>query len=284
MSHPGFAAALLTLLLATAPAAAQQKPRAAVPEARIEQRLDEQVPLELTFRDEQGQTRHLKDYFKGKPVVLVLAYYRCPRLCSLVLNGLADAMKQIKEYEIGRDFEVVTVSIDPRETPELAAAKKQAHVEDYGRPGAAGGWHFLTGDEEPIKRLANSVGYRYVYDAQKDEFAHASGIMVLTPEGRVSRYYYGIKYVPLDMRYGLEDASEGRIGSPVSRPLRLLCFDYDPQTGSYSLAIMRLVRVGALLTLLAIGSFVFLSWRRDRRANAMPSAPRATANEDVPHR
>jgi protein SCO1/2 len=272
MRQPGYAG-LLVLLLTAAPAAAQQKPRAAVPEARIEQHLDAEVPLELIFRDEEGRTRRLGDYFHRKPVVLVLAYYRCPRLCSLVLNGLADAMKQITDYEIGRDFEVVTVSIDPRETPELAAAKKRAHVEDYGRPGADKGWHFLTGDEGPIRRLADAVGYRYVYDAQKDEFAHASGIMVLTPDGRVSRYFYGIKYVPLDVRFGLEDASEGRIGSPVTRPLRLLCFDYDPQTGSYSFAIMRLVRVGGAVTLLALGSFLFLSWRRERRRHAAAPPP-----------
>jgi protein SCO1/2 len=223
------------------------------------------VPLDLDFRDEDGQTCRLQDYFKGKPVILVLAYFRCPRLCSLVLSGLSDALKQIKDYEIGREFEVVTVSIDPREGPALAAAKKQAQVEDYGRPGAETGWHFLTGDADQIARLADAVGYRYFYDATKDEFAHASGIMVLTPSGKISRYYFGIKYVPLDVRYGLEDAADGRIGSPITRPLRLLCFDYDPATGSYSVAIMRLVRIGGALTMLAIGGIVFFSWRRTRR-------------------
>jgi protein SCO1/2 len=259
------AAVLLAIFFSGAPASAQQKPRSAIPEARIDQRLDERVPLDLVFRDEDGQTRLLGDYFKRKPVVLVLAWYRCPRLCSLVLNGLSDALKQIKDYEIGGEFEVVTVSIDPRETPELAGAKKRAQVEEYGRPGAEKGWHFLTGDEEQIKRLADAVGYRYVYDPAKDEFAHASGIMILTPAGKISRYYYGIKYVPLDIKYGLEDAADEQIGSPVSRPLRLLCFDYDPATGSYSVAIMRLVRIGGALTVLAIGSLVLVSWRRSRQ-------------------
>jgi protein SCO1/2 len=265
--------ALLPALLVVPAAPAQQKPSSAVPEARIDQRLDEQIPLDLVFCDEQGQRCQLQEYFKGKPVILVLAYYRCPRLCSLVLNGLADALKQIREYDIGREFEVVTVSIDPRETPALAAAKKQAHVEEYGREGAETGWHFLTGAEDQIKRLADAVGYRYLYDAKKDEFAHASGIMVLTPAGRISRYYYGIRYVPLDVKYGLEDAAEERIGSPVTRPLRLLCFDYDPATGRYSLAILRLVRIGGALTLLALGSLVLFSWRRSRRRSTTATTP-----------
>jgi protein SCO1/2 len=256
-------------LVAVPAAPAQPRPPSAVPEARIEQKLDEAVPLDLVFRDEAGQARALRDYVRDKPVVLVLAFYRCPRLCSLVLSGLSDALKQIKDYEIGREFEVVAVSIDPRETPELAAAKKQAQVEEYGRPGAEKGWHFLTGEEDQIKRLADAVGYRYFYDPQKDDFAHASGIMVLTPDGRVSRYYYGIKYVPLDVKYGLEDASEGRIGSPVTRPLRLLCFDYDPTTGRYSVAVMRLVRAGGVLTVLALGTLVLVSWRRSRRGGAL---------------
>jgi protein SCO1/2 len=261
------APAILALaLLVVSRGEAQQRPPSAVPEARIDQRLDEQVPLELVFRDEEGRSRRLGEFFHGKPVVLVLAWYRCPRLCSLVLGGLSDSLKQIKDYEIGREFDVVTVSIDPREPHTLAAAKKQAHVEEYGRPGAELGWHFLTGDEEPIRRLADAVGFRYFYDAKKDEFAHASGVMVLTPAGRIARYYYGIKYVPLDLKFGLEDAAEGRIGSPVTRPLRLLCFDYDPATGRYSVAILRLMRLGGVLTIAAIGSLVVIAWRRSRRA------------------
>jgi protein SCO1/2 len=258
--------ALLALVTIAPPAQAQQNPKSAVPEARIDQQLEAQVPLDILFRDEQGHTRQLGEYFHGKPVVLVLAYFRCPRLCSLVLSGLSDALKQIPEYDVGREFEVVTVSIDPRETPELAAAKKQAQLEEYGRPGAEAGWHFLTGEAGAIQQLADAVGYRYIYDPQKGEFAHASGIMVLTPTGRISRYYYGIKYVPLDVKFGLEDAAEGRIGSPVTRPLRLLCFDYDPATGRYSVAVMRLVRIGGALTVLALATLVLYSWRRSRVA------------------
>ncbi len=262
-------AAVAGLLLLAAPAAAQKAApkiaRPAVPEARIEQHLDAPVPLDLVFRDEAGHTRRLGDYVHDKPVILVLAYFRCPRLCSLVLQGLAEALKQIKDYEVGREFDVVTVSIDPRETPEIAASRRRAMVEEYG-PGAERGWHFLTGEESQIKPLAAAVGYGYSYDARKDEFAHASGVMILTPAGRVARYYYGIKYVPLDVRYGLEDAAQGKIGSPVTRPLRLLCFDYDPDSGSYSVAVMRLVRVGGVLTVLGIASLVLVSWRRGRRA------------------
>jgi protein SCO1/2 len=275
------AVGVLAMLCAAATAAAQQKSRAAVPEARIDQRLDAQVPLDLTFRDETGRTCKLREYFHGRPVVLVLAYLRCPRLCSLVLNGLSDALRQIKNYEIGREFEVITVSIDPRETPELAAAKKEAQIEEYGRPGAATDWHFLTGDADQIQQLADAVGYRYSFDAAKNEFAHASGIMVLTPAGKISRYYYGIKYVPIDVQFGLEDAAEGQIGSPVSRPLRLLCFDYDPNTGSYSVAILRLVRVGGVLTLLAIGGVMFFSWRRGRRQKSQSVGADGAVNSRV---
>jgi protein SCO1/2 len=244
--------------------AAQPPAGSAVPDARIEQQLDQQVPLELTFRDEQGETKRLQAFFNGRPVILVLAYFRCPRLCSLVLTGLRDTLRHVPQYEVGRDFDVITVSIDPRETPDIAAARKQALAEETGLIGLERGWHFLTGDEAQIKRLADSVGFRYRYDAEKDEFAHASGILVLTPAGRISRYYYGIKYVPLDVRFGLEDAAEGRIGSPVTRPLRLLCFDYDPASGSYSFAILRLVRIGGVLTLVALGCLVFLARRRSK--------------------
>jgi protein SCO1/2 len=257
--------ALVVVALPALPVAAQTPPRVAVPEARIDQRLDESVPLDLVFRDEEGHTRQLHDFVRDRPVILVLAYFRCPRLCSLVLTGLSDALRHIPEYEIGRDFDVVTVSIDPRETPAIASARKQALAEEGGLAGIERGWHFLTGDEAEIKRLADAVGYRYAYDAGKDEFAHASGIMVLTPAGRISRYYYGIKYVPVDVRYGLEDAAEGRIGSPVTRPLRLLCFDYDPASGSYSVAILRLVRVGGVLTIVALGSLFLFAWRRARK-------------------
>jgi protein SCO1/2 len=252
----------LSLLFA---AAARSQPAEPAPSIGIEQRLDEKIPLDLVFRDEQNRSVRLGDFFGKKPVILVLAYYRCPRLCSIVLNGLVGGLRQV-DYEIGNEFTVLTVSIDPREQPELAAAKKAAYVEQYGRPGAAAGWYFLTGDEPNIKRLAEAIGYKYAYDTQRDEFAHGSGIMMLTPDGTLSRYFYGIRYSPQELRYGLEDSSAGKIGSPVVRPLRLLCFTYDPVTGTYTLMTMRLMRVAGTLTVLAVACYLLRAWRRERRA------------------
>ncbi len=209
---------------------------------KIEQRLGEKVPLDLAFHDEAGQPVRLQKYFQQKPVVLVLAYYRCPRLCTEVLNGLESGLEAIP-LDIGRDFNVLTVSFDPRETPELAAAKKVPYIEKYGRGGAAEGWHFLTGDETSIKQLTEAVGFHYHYDPRSDQFAHASGIMILTPEGKLARYFYGIRYSPRDLRLGLVEASAEKIGSPVDQ-LLLFCFHYDPTTGQYTPAIMNFVRDG----------------------------------------
>ena len=211
------------------PARAQQNLKP-VEDIKILQRLNNQVPLDLVFRDETGRQVALREFVRDRPVILVLAYYRCPRLCSEVLNKLTEALRQI-DYDAGKQFSVLAVSFDPREQPELAAAKKEAYVHKYGRPGSDGGWHFLTGEEEPISRLADAVGFRFVFDPRQDQFAHASGIMVLTPEGKVSRYFYGLDYPARDLRFALEDASAGKIGSSVSQPLRLLCYAYDPVTG-----------------------------------------------------
>jgi protein SCO1/2 len=261
----------VSMMLITAAAVTGQQSRASDSSIGIDQRLNEKIPLELAFRDEDGKAVTLREYFGTKPVILVLAYYRCPRLCSLVLNGLVDGLRRI-DYKIGDQFTIVTVSIDPREGSELAAAKKTAYVEQYGRPGAAAGWHFLTGDEQEIKRLAAAVGYRYVYDAERDQFGHDSGIMILTPDGTLSRYFYGIEFPPAALRYGLEDSSEGKIGSPIARPIRLLCFAYDPATGKYTLLTMRLLRAGAVLTILAICGFWLWSWRRWWRDTALAEA------------
>jgi protein SCO1/2 len=226
----------------------------------LDQRLGESVPLDLPFRDEAGQSVTLGRYFQGKPVVLVLAYYRCPMLCTQVLNGLVAAMRPLP-FELGQDYQVVTVSFDPREGPELAAAKKASYRDSYGRPGVDEGWHFLTGDQPAIDRLARAVGFRYVYDPKQGQFAHASGVMVLTPQGRLVRYFYGINYPPRDLRLGLVEASEGRVGSPVDQ-LLLLCYHYDPATGTYSAAAMTFVRLGGLATVLALGIFLVRGWRR----------------------
>jgi protein SCO1 len=229
----------------------------------FDQRLNDQVPLDLAFKDEAGRAIRLGDYFGNKPVILVLAQFRCPMLCNQVLNGLVRGLLDVS-LNSGQDFEIVTVSFDARETPELAAAKKHTYVERYGRLGAERGWHFLTGDEESIRRLTQGVGFRYAYDAKNDQFAHASGIMLLTPKGKISRYFYDISYSPRDLRLGLVEASSNTIGSPSDQIL-LFCFHYDPAEGRYGPTVMNFVRAGGVLTMLGIGSFIVVLWRQERR-------------------
>lgn len=232
----------------------------------IDQRLDGQVPLDLVFRDETGKAVRLGEYIgavPGRPTILALVYYECPMLCSLVLNGLLGSLKALS-FNVGDEFNIVTVSFDPRETPALAAAKKKEYVRRYGRPGAAAGWHFLTGEEEAIRQLARAVGFRYAYDAKTDQYIHASGIMVVTPRGRLARYFYGIEYAPRDVRLGLVEASANRIGSPIDQVL-LFCYHYDPVTGKYGLLIMNVLRLAGLATVLALGTFIAVMLRRDRR-------------------
>jgi cytochrome c oxidase subunit II len=226
----------------------------------IDQRLNQQVPLDLTFNDETGKAVKLGEFFGSKPVVLSLVYYDCPMLCTQVLNGLLGSMKALS-FTAGDQYTAVTVSFDPREKPELAASKKQLYVARYARSGAASGWHFLTGDEAPIKALTEAVGFHYAWDASTNQFAHASGIIVLTPDGRISRYFYGIDYAPRDLRLGLVEAGAGKIGSTVDQIL-LFCYHYDPATGKYGLIIMRLLRAGAVLTLVALAAFFLFARRR----------------------
>ncbi len=251
-------------LLAAGPAQADTNLPPILRDVGFDQRLNEQVPLELEFRDETGRTVRLAEYFDGKPVVLVLAYYRCPMLCTQVLNGLTKAMIDLP-MSAGREFNVLTVSFDAREKPDLAAAKRQAYLDRYGRPGAERGWHFLTGDEEPIRRLTQAVGFRYTYDPRHDVFAHASGILVLTPAGKISRYFLDIKYSPRDLRLGLVEASEGRIGTAWDQAL-LYCFHYDPREGKYGVAVINAVRAGGVLTVLGLALFAGVLWRRERKA------------------
>ena len=227
----------------------------------MDQKLDAQVPLDLAFRNEQGATVPLRQYFGKRPVILTLVYYECPMLCTFVLNGVLNSAKALS-FEIGKDYDVVTVSIDPTETPLLAESKHTMYAGLYGRPGAVAGWHFLTGEEATIRQLANSVGFRYVYDSASKQYGHASGIMVLTPQGRVSRYFYGITYMPRDVRFALVEASGGKIGTPVDQIL-LTCFHYDPMTGKYGLVISRVVRAAGIATVLAIGGMVFVLRRRE---------------------
>jgi len=232
----------------------------------IEQKLDQQVPLSLTFRDEAGDTVPLSTYFsQGKPVILALVYYQCPMLCTMILNGVESSLKAVS-LNPGQDFEVVSVSFDPKDTPELAASKKQSYLRRYGRPNTANGWHFLTGEESSIKALTDAVGFHYKYDPETRQFAHASGIMVLTPDGRISRYFYGVEYAPRDLRLGLVEASQNKIGTPVDQIL-LFCYHYDPATGKYGAIAMNIVRfAGAAFTVIC-GAFLLIAFRRDFRSN-----------------
>lgn len=242
----------------------------------IDQRLGEPLPLDVELRDETGKPVKLVQYFGEQPVVLMLVYYRCPMLCTQVANGFLKSSQAIK-YTIGRDYQVVTVSFDPRETAELAAEKKASYVRAYRREGAAAGWHFLTGDEDAIRRLTDAVGFRYRYDLKSDQYAHASGIVVATPDGKLSRYFYGIEYEPSHLRMALIESSQGRIGTPVDKVL-LMCFHYDPMTGKYGLAIAAALRLAGAVTMLLLGGFLIVMYRQERRRSR---AVRIGADGDV---
>jgi protein SCO1/2 len=265
----------LAALLATAlapPAAAQRGDEAiqrALEGIGIDQRLDGQVPLDLRFTDSAGREVRLDELLGDRPAILTLVYYECPMLCTMILNGLSRSLKPVR-LSVGRDYDVIVVSINPRETPELADEKKRIYVKQYGREGSAAGFHFLTGEQDQIERLARAVGFRYTYDAETGLYNHASGIMVLTPGGRLARYFYGIEYPARDIRLGLVEASEGRIGSPVDTVL-LYCFHYDPTTGRYGLLIMNVLRLGGVATVLLLGAFIAFSFRRDRRRATPPA-------------
>jgi protein SCO1/2 len=231
----------------------------------LDQRLNSQVPLDLAFNDESGQAVQLQQYFGQKPVILILVYYQCPMLCTQVLNGFTGAMNGIVRFNIGREFNVVTVSIDPRDTPQDAAAAKKKYLQRYRRAGADQGWHFLTGKKDQIDALAQSVGFRYAWDPEIQQYAHASGIMLLTPSGRVAQYYYGIEYAPRDIQLGLIEASKGKIGNVVDQVL-LYCYHYDPRQGKYGAVIFNVLRLSALATVLAVGGFMLIMFRRDSLA------------------
>lgn len=233
------------------------------PGVGFDQRLNEQLPLDLSFTDETGRTVQLRDYFGEKPVILSLAYYDCSMLCTLVLNGLVRTLRTLT-FSAGTEFNVLTVSFDSREKTPLAAEKRKTYLEAYNRPGTDAGWHFLTGDEAAIQQLTKAVGFRYSYDQSSNQFAHASGIMVVTPQGRLSHYFFGVEYSPRDVRLGLVEASAGKIGSAVDQIL-LLCFHYDPAAGKYGLLILRIVQTSGFLTMLALGSYIFVMLRRERK-------------------
>lgn len=233
----------------------------------IEQKLGEQLPLDTEFKDEDGRKVKLGEFFnKGRPVVLAFVYYECPMLCNEVLNGLTGTLKGIS-FDAGREFDVVAISFDARENekPDLAKNKKEAYMSRYGRPGTEKGWHFLTGTQASIEAATKAAGFGFQWDEKSDQFAHAGGIMVATPEGKMSRYFYGIDYSPKDVKFGVIDSAENKVGNPAEK-LLLYCFHYDPSTGKYGLAILRFVRLGAVLTLLGMGAMGFVFWRRNKKA------------------
>lgn len=229
----------------------------------IDQKLNQQVPLDIPFRDESGDVVKLGDYFGSKPVILSLVYYECPMLCTTALNGLEQSLRELK-FDVGDQFNVVTVSFDPSEKPALAAAKKAVYVGLYGRPGAVNGWHFLTGDQDSIKRLTEAVGFHYNYDPKVKQFMHATGLIVLTPQGKLSRYFYGITYPAGNLRLALVESSQGKIGNPVDAIL-LYCCEYDPMTGKYSLVIARALQVGAAVTILSLGTLLLVMFKTTPR-------------------
>jgi protein SCO1/2 len=251
---------LLTPLLVQAHHAAEHLPEL-LQQVGFDQRLQQRLPLDVTLRDATGAVVQLRDYFGDKPVILTLAYYSCPNLCPLVLSGLVRTLRALS-FTAGEEFIVLTVSIDPRDTPAQAAAQQAQYLRRYGRD-AAGGWHFLTGDQEAIARLTQAVGFRYTYDAAQEQFAHASGLVLLTPQGVMARYFYGLEFAPRDVRLGVIEAAANRIGSPIDQ-LLLYCYHYDPQTGKYSLVVMQVLRLAGLATVVSLAAFMGVMFRRER--------------------
>ena len=236
----------------------------------IDQKLDVQVPLDLKFKDETGKAVKLGDYFGKRPVILAPVYYECPMLCTQILNGLVRSLKAVT-FNPGQEFEVVVFSFDARDTVALAAGKKNSYMRRYDRAGSEAGWHFFTGDPDSIKALTNAIGYRYVWDAHNNQFAHASGVMVLTPQGRISKYFYGIEYSSKDVRLGLIEAARNKIGTPVDQ-LLLFCYHWDAQSGRYTATVMNLLRAAGAATIVFLGGFVFIMLRRDSKKKEKRSA------------
>lgn len=232
----------------------------------IEQKLGEQLPLDTVFKDENGRAVKLGEYFsKERPVVLALVYYECPMLCNEVLNGLTGSLKGIS-FDAGKEFDVVAISFDARENekPELTKNKKAAYVERYGRPGSENGWHFLTGEQASIDAVTKAAGFKYQWDEKSNQFAHAGGIMIVTPDGKMSRYFYGIDYSPKDVKFGIMESAESKVGNPAEK-LLLYCFHYDPASGKYGLAVLNVIRLGGIATLMGLGAMFFVLWRKNKK-------------------
>lgn len=232
----------------------------------IEQKLNAQLPLESVFRNENGEEVKLGQYFGKKPVIIALVYYECPMLCNEVLNGLVGALKPLN-FDAGKEFEVVAISFNPNEKSDLARAKKESYLARYNRPGTENGWHFLTGSPDAIENVANAVGYHYQWDESSKQYAHAGGIMMATLDGKMSRYFYGIEYAPKEVRLGLIESANNKIGNPVDQ-LVLYCYHYDPSTGKYGLVIMQVMRLGGLITLIAMAAMLIFLWRRGKKVSA----------------
>ncbi len=254
---------LLAVALFAGAAHAQAPGPDSLKQVWFDQKLNAQVPLDLTFRDDEDNIVRLSDYFGKQPIVLTLNYYHCPNLCSLELDQLAQTMADL-QWTMGDQYQVVTVSIDPRETPELAAESKWLRLRAYARPNTGPGWHFLTGDQAAITSLTQAVGFHYVYDPTLDEYEHPTGVMVLTPQGKIARYLYGVDFQSNDLKLALTEAGQGKIGSPVDQ-LLLYCYTYDPSKGRYSLVATNAVRVGGVATMFLVGGFLFVMFRRDLR-------------------
>ena len=228
----------------------------------IAQKLNSRIPLDLMMRDEYGKVVRLRQYFGNKPVLLNFVYYRCPMLCPIVLDGMTEAMTTLK-YDIGKEYDVITVSIDPRDQPKDAALMKDKWIRRYGRLDSASGWHFLTANESAVRQLANAVGFQFAYDAKMDQFAHGAALLVLTPDGRTSRYFYGFEFKPRDLRLAIYEAGQGKIGG-LAEELLLLCFHYDPAIGKYSRDAMLFARAGGVTTMLVLGGFIVVMFRKER--------------------
>ena len=262
---------LLTLAYVV-PAKAQRTAINLRADVGMDQKLGAQAPLDTTFHDETGKAVKFGDFFQGnKPVVLSLPFYKCQGTCLLILDGQARCFRNL-DFKLGKDYEAVVVSINPAETKELAAEKKKGMLEYLGKPEGEKGWHFLTGTEPEIKRLANAVGYRYIYDTKTNQYVHVSGIIVLTPQGKTSHYFYGVDYKPGTMRLALVESSQNKIGSPVDK-IMLFCTAYDPTTGKYGFVIIRLLQVSGTMTAMLVGTFMFLMFRRERRQMGLQPKP-----------
>jgi protein SCO1 len=270
-----FTAPALAQGVFSGPRGTSTPPPSILKEVGIEQRLNGQLPLDLKFRDEIGREVKLGDYFGNKPVVLSMVYYECPMLCGEVLNGEASVFSALK-FNIGKEYEVVTVSFDPRETPDLARSKKRNFVERYGRPGGDEGWHFLTGSQQSVDALTKAVGFNYAWDRQTQQFAHAAAIMVVTPDGRIAQYFYGVEYSPKDLRFGLVQASANKIGNVVDQVL-LYCYHYDPRTGKYGAIVSRALSIGGVFTVLVLGGFLIIMFRMEPQRSREHRGPKGNA-------